>query len=260
MTPMHLLLLVLIHITVLTHSAFAEDFVRLRDGRVVTGAVIRQDTLAVYLTSWEQRHLRQPEVQVFARTEVESIWLGGPPKLSSTRVYKLHSGLMELGGGFGFQTWAANVHDRRFLAQLSLLGGYSITENLGTEIAADFTAPFGKDADVQYDSLKFGYQVAIHIVGSLDIERGWIPFAYFGGGASLEIPRAGLIETTTDDVRSLVDVGFGVKLGINGVGLRAEIHHAFYTWTPDVEIASEVRSPGRNADATSLRLSLFTYF
>lgn len=257
---MHLVLILLVNILILTNTTLAEDFVRLRDGRVVSGAVIRQDTLAVYLTEWEQRHLRQPEVQVFAREEVESIWLGDAPNLAATRVYKLHSGLLELGGGFGFQTWASNEYKRRFLAQLSLQGGYAITKNLGTEVVADFTAPFGKNVDPHYDSLKFGYQVALHIVGSLDLDQPWIPFAYFGGGASLEVPRAGLVETTTDDVRSLIDVGVGIKFGVNGIGLRTEIHHAFYTWTPDVEVATEVRSSGRNADATSLRVSLFTFF
>ncbi len=257
---MQLALFLLINIFAVTYSVFAEDFVRLRDGRLVSGAVIRQDTLAVYLTAWEQRHLRQPEVQVYGRDEVESIWLGGPPKEGTTRAYKLHPGLIELGGGFGFQTWASNVHERRFLAQLSLQGGYSITKNLGTELVADFTAPFGKNVDAQYDSLKFGYQAALHIVGSLDLENGWTPFRLFWRRCCLEIPRAGLVETTTDDVRSLVEVGAGIKFGFNGVGLRTEIRHSFYTWTPDVEVANEVRSSGRNADATSLRLSLFTFF
>jgi len=238
----------------------AEDFVRLKDGRTVSGAVIRQDTLAVYLAPWDQRHLRQPVLDVFARNEVESIWINSRPAGGVSRPYRPHSGLRELGGGFSFQTWAASVHERRYLAQLSLLGGYSITKNLGTEVAADFTAPFAKKTDAEYDPQRFGYQVALHIVGTLGGNSVWKPFAYVGGGSALEVPRAGLVETTLDDARSLIDIGIGLKAGWNGVGLRAEIRHAYYSWTPDVAVAEEVRSTGQNADATTLRVSLFTYF
>ncbi|MBK6909672.1 MAG: hypothetical protein IPK53_06275 [bacterium] len=256
---MHVILILLVNILVVL-PATGMDFVRLRDGRVVEGAVIRQDTLAVYLAPWDQRHLRQPDMEVFGRSEVESVWLGAPPHESAARPYTLHSGLLEIGGGLSFQTWAASVHERRYLMQFSVQSGYAITKYLGTEIAADFSAPFAHKTDKDYDALRFGYQVALHVVGTLDMGSSWIPFAYVGGGGALEVPRAGLVETTSDDARSLIDVGIGVKSGWNGLGLRAEVRHAYYTWTPDVAVAEEVRSTGQNADATTLRVSLFTYF
>ncbi|MBK6766196.1 MAG: hypothetical protein IPG71_07720 [bacterium] len=241
-------------------SASAEDYLRLRDGRIVTGAVIRQDTVAVYLTAWEQRNARFPDLQVFVRDEVESIWIDGPPATSTTKRYMLRPGLFELGGGFSRNTWAGTIHERRFLGQLSLQAGYTISKLLGTEVAADFSLPGGKDVDSTYGDLKFGYQIAAHIVGSLNPGGPVIPFAYVGGGSSLGIPRAGLIETSSRDAHNLIDVGIGLKFGLNGIGVRTELRHAYYTWTPDIAVDDEVRSPSQNADATSLRVSLFTYF
>ncbi|MCL4304804.1 hypothetical protein KJZ99_02745 [bacterium] len=238
----------------------ADDYVRLKDGRIIKGAVLRQDTLAVYLSPWDQRHLRQPDLQVFGRDEVESIWLGSPPKTVAARTYHLRPGLIEIGGGLSFQTWSASVHERRFLTQFSLQGGYSVTKLLGTEVIADFTLPWGKKSDMQYDSLRFGYQVALHVVGMLDLGKPWVPFAYAGGGSALEVPRGGLVLTTSDDVRSLLDVGIGVKAGFNGIALRTELRHAYYTWTPDRSDAEGIRLPSQNADATTFKVSLFTYF
>ncbi|MCB9366186.1 MAG: hypothetical protein H6506_03740 [Calditrichaeota bacterium] len=249
-----------VFLAVLVGQTLAADYVRLRDGRLISGAVIRQDTLAIYLSPWEQRHMRQPELQVFARNEVESIWLGSKPHSESLRRYKLRPGLIELGGGLSMQTWAASVHERRFLSQISLQGGYAITKYLGTELIADFTLPKGKKSDAQFDSLKFGYQVALHVVGMLDLGRSWIPFAYAGGGSALDVPRGTYVQTTGNDVRSLLDIGAGIKAGLNGLGIRAEIRHAYYTWTPDRTTEEGTRLSSQNADATTMRLSLFTYF
>lgn len=262
---MRLLLLLLLSVAVVVNIGSAADFVRLRDGRLIEGAVIRQDTLTLYMTSWEQRHLRQPELQVFTRDEVESIWIGGKPTESASRKYSLYPGLMEIGGGFGFQTWQSSVQLRRYLLQLSFHGGYSITKFLGTEVAADFTIPFSSNQDEEYKSLRFGHQVALHIVGSFKTDNAWTPFAYVGGGTATDVPTAGLVYTTTNDIRSLVDIGIGMKLGLNGLGIRAEIRHAYYIWTPDEQAPdilepADVRSSQKDADATSLRVSLFTYF
>lgn len=257
---MRLALFLLLNLFCLTNILLAKDYVRLRDGRVIEGAVIRQDTLATYITSWEQRHLRQPDVQVFSRDEIESIWLGSPPSMGLERVFKERPGLVEIGGGLSLQTWAASVHGRRYLAQLSLQGGYSITDYLGLEIVGDFTVPKGKGSDVQYDSLRFGYQAALHVVGSWPNKSAWTPFIFAGGGSALEVPRAGVVMSTSDDLRSLVDIGIGVKVGFNGIGMRTELRHCYYSWTPDALIADEVRTSDQNADATSLRVTLFTYF
>lgn len=238
----------------------AMDYVRLRDGRVIEGAILRQDTLSVIITDWEQRHLRQPVVQAFAREEVESIWIETKPSSTSIRVFKSRPGLIEIGGGLSMQTWAASVHGRRYLIQLSFQGGYSITEYLGLELAGDFTIPRGKSSDTQYDSLRFGYQTALHVVGSLPNKSPWTPYVFVGGGSALEVPRAGVVQTTADDLRSLIDIGIGVKVGLNGIGLRTELRHCYYTWTPDILVAEEVRSTDQTADATSLRITLFTFF
>ncbi len=257
---MRLALFLFLNIFCLTTSLFAKDYVRLRDGRVIEGAVIRQDTIATYVTSWEQRHLRQPEYQVFARDEVESIWLGSAPSNGIKRTFKERPGLVEIGGGLSLQTWAASVHARRYLAQLSLQGGYAITDYVGLELVGDFTIPKGKSTDVQFDSLRFGYQAALHIVGMYPNDSPWTPFVYVGGGSALEVPRAGVVMSTTNDLRSLVDIGIGVKFGFNGIGMRTELRHSYYSWTPDALATEEVRSSDQNADATSLRVTLFTYF
>lgn len=257
---MPLAIILLFGLAIASSPVHALDYVRLKNGRVIEGAVLRQDTSALFITSWEQRHLRQPEFQVFARDEIESVWLDTKPTTQSLRIYKPRHGLMEIGGGISLQTWAASVHGRRYLMQLSFQGGYSITEFIGLEVVGDFTFPNGKKSDAQYDSLRFGYQTAVHIVGSLPNKSHWTPYAFVGGGSALEVPRAGVVQTTAEDLRSLIDIGVGVKLGLNGIGMRAELRHCYYTWTPDILIAEEVRASDQTADATSLRISLFTFF
>ncbi len=261
---MRLALTLILGIFTLGEAAIAADFVRLKSGRLIEGAVIRQDTIAVYLAPWDQRALRQPELQVFARDEVESIWLGGKPAKGVRRKYTPRPGLVELGGGLGLQTWASTLHQRRHLIQFSTLVGTSISDYLGMELVGEMTAPFGKSADPGFDSLQFSYQLALHLVGTLKTKSPFTPFAYVGAGIGRDVSTAGVTLTKHADDRNLVEVGIGAKLGFGGVGLRTEIRHAYYEWNKTIYIGSsngrDYYTTRQSADATSMRVSLFTYF
>lgn len=246
----------------------AEDVVRLRNGRIIKGAVVRQDTSAVYITPWEQRLLRQPEFEVFTRDEVESIWFIAPPEGARTFSFSPHSGMFEIAGGVTFQTWASSIQHRRYLAQASLLAGYMITKHIGFELNADITAPYAQKSDTLYDPYRFGHQMTLRVIGTMDLKLPFVPYAFVGGGSSVAVPEAGSVRTTSEDVHSVFDAGAGVKIAANGFGVRFELRHCFYDWNREVVPYSPIEpdtvvgydTQRENADATSFRVFLFTYF
>ena len=261
---MRLVLFLFVSVFAVLSHAFALDYVQLRSGRLIEGAVIRQDTTAVFITPWEQRYLRQPEFQVFARAEVQSIWLGEKPGRIAVRKYVSRTGMIELGGGLDMQTWASSLHQRRYLLQFSGLVGTSITDYLSLELVGGVSAPFGNSEDPDYDSLEFAYQIALHIVGNLNLDKPFIPFAFAGAGVGRDVPRAGVSETASFEDRSLIEIGAGLKMGFNGMGVRVELKHAYYHWSKQHLVGifngEELYTVRQSSDATSLRVFLFTYF
>lgn len=261
---MRLALFLLVNIFAIWSQAHAFDYVRLRNGRLIEGAVIRQDTSAVFVVPWEQRSLRQPDVQVFAHSEVESIWLGQKPARVAVRKYIPRTGMFEVGGGLDMQTWASSLHERRYLLQFSGLVGTSITNYLATELVGNISAPFASAAGSSYDSLNFAYQLALHVLANVDINRAFIPFAFVGAGVGRDVPKAGVIESVTYDDRSLLEIGAGLKMGINGIGVRVELKHAYYHWNKKQLVGTfngeDLYTERQSEDATSLRVFLFTYF
>ncbi len=240
--------------------ALAKDYVRLRNGQLLEGAILRQDTAVVVLTDWESRHLLQPPLQVFAKEEIQSIWFVKPSENEAQRVhFSPHMSGFELGGSFVFQSWAETHLDRRQLLQFSVDGGYTITPALGLELSGDFTVPFGGKHDSIWNAYDGAYHVLMNVVGHPFRWKGLVPFAVAGGGAAIGIPVGGVTLITSKDLRSLVDVGLGVKWGRDHVGIRGEVRHHFYTWTPDAVDENGVRVPEETADATMFKIGLF-YF
>jgi hypothetical protein len=237
------------------------DYVELKTGRIIEGVVIRQDTTAVYVTDWESRHLRLPPVQVFTRDEVSAIWFNTHPTGRKISVpYSPETGRFEFGGSAALQTWAASVHQRRYMIQLSLIGGYTVVPQFGFEVDADFMIPSGKENDPAWDTLKFGHQATLNILVYPGQIIGLSPFALIGGGSSVDVPLGDLALTSSRDVRNLVNFGFGVKWGSGKLGYRIELRHAYYSWTPDETTDTGVRVPRQDADATTIRVGLFGFF
>jgi len=79
-----------------------------------------------------------------------------------------------------------------------------------------------------------------------------------GGGASIGVPLENVTLTNSNDIRTLVDFGVGVKWGGNGVGYGVEWRHHYYTWTPD-QVVNGVRVKAHAGDASVVRASLFIY-
>lgn len=238
--------------------AAATDYVRLRDGRIITCAVLRQDTLAVFTTDWDSRHLLQPPLQVFGREEVESVWFTDPPRGPAGR-YIPHANGWEAGGGVAFQAWAETELARRYLLMLSVHGGYTVMPQLSLEVDADFSFPFGGRSDSLWRANGTGYQTVMNVVAHPFVFKGLVPYALFGGGAALAIPVGGAIVTRSKDIRNVLDFGIGVKWGSAGIGYRIEWRHHFYEWTPDAVDERGVRVPAQSADASVVRATLFIY-
>lgn len=239
-------------------QAGATDHVRLKDGRIIPCAVLRQDTVAVFTTDWESRHLRQPQLQVYARDEVESVWFTDPPRGPAGR-YIPHAGGWELGGSAAFQAWAETDLSRRYLLMFSVHGGYTIMPQVSLELDGDFTFPLGGRSDSLWRTYGTGFQTVMNVVAHPFAYKGFVPYALFGGGAALAVPVGDVILTGSNDLRNLLNFGLGVKWGSAGVGYRIEWRHHFYEWTPDAVDARGVRVPAQSADASVVRATLFIY-
>ena len=251
-----------------TVNVFAMDYLDLKDGRRIAGAILRQDTTAVYMTDWEYRAERFPPLQVYGRDEIRAIWFEEPKQDRGKQTYyKPRSGLIEFGGGSSFQTWQASDYDRRYLIQFSLYGGMSISPILGLEADADFTIPSGGGGDPEWSEYDFGHHVSISILANLPWNKRIIPYALVGGGTSEGIPTASLLLTESSDPHNMVHAGLGVKYGIDGLGFRVELRHSYYIWKedrleldPDNYNETILRRIRMDADATVLRVSIFGYF
>ena len=243
-----------------TAIAWGMDYVRLRSGQVVEGAILRQDSIAIFMTDWDSRGLPQPPLSVYTRDEVHSIWFVDPSgEGTALDRYTPHSGSFELGGSLSFQNWAESRVSRRSQIQTSLQGGYSFTRALGFDVSADFTVPLGGEADTTWRRFDPAYQIAMSVVIHPFVWKGLIPYAIAGGGAALGTPVNGTILAAKSDMRSLVNAGLGVKWGVEHLGARLEWRHHFYAWTPDEVDDREVRVDEQTADASVIRVGLF-YF
>ena len=241
-------------------SALAIDYVRLRTGQVIEGAILREDSSVVVMTDWENRHLQQPPLTVFTHDEVHSIWFVDPREEEHAHLrYVPHVGSIEVGGSALFQTWAETKFLRRHLFMLELQGGFTITPALGFDLAAAFTVPLGGASDSVWHRYDPAYHVSMSVVAHPFIWKGMIPYVLAGGGAAVGTPLNGVILSSSHDVRSLINAGLGVKWGLDHVGMRVEWRHHFYTWTPDEVDAFGNRVSERTADASMIRAGLF-YF
>lgn len=272
-------------------QAFGKDYVRLHTGRLVEGAVLRQDSTAVFVTDWDSRHLLQPPLQVFTRDEVESIWLGQPPQIITRIPYIPHSRGLEFGGSIGFQTWSEspieageyvrsdfNINPvpaaagtteytyqlkgqdlQRSLLQITFEGGYTILPQISFDFTGDISIPVGGSSDAQWRSFDPGFQASMSLVGHPVVWRGIVPYALFGGGASLGMPINGFVTNASNEIRNLLNFGAGIKWGANGMGYRIELRHFMYSWSPDEYEESGVRVPKRETSATTVRFGMFFY-
>jgi len=239
-------------------QAGATDYVRLTTGRVIACAVLRQDTVAVFTTDWDARHLLLPPLQVYGRDEVESVWFTEPPRGTAGR-YVPHAGGWEVGGSVAFQAWAETELSRRYLLMFSVHGGYTIMPQVSLELDGDFTFPLGGGSDSLWRANGTGYQTVMNVVAHPFVYKGFVPYALFGGGAALAVPVGDVVLTSSKDVRNLLDFGLGIKWGSAGVGYRIEWRHHFYEWTPDAVDERGLRVPAQSADASVVRATLFLY-
>lgn len=241
----------------------AQDYLRLTNGKVVHGAIIRTDSATVFLANWEERHEQLPQLRVFTKEEIESIWFHSPPKPDiADRRYRPHEGGYEIGGAFFFQTIKDSASSVRLL-QLSVFGGYTLFPFMSLEAEADFTFPGGNWGEEYQSAYHFATNVLFHP------SQAWgpTPFVLIGGGASSDVPLDRIISTTSKDSRNLLNMGVGIKWGVRSLGLRLEYRYRFFEWTPDDYIpiyengirVGERRADRQEAFSNLIRFGLFFY-
>jgi hypothetical protein len=246
----------------------AVDYVELKDGRQVAGAILRQDTIAVYMTEWNLRSEQFPPLQVFGRDEIRAIWFDDPGHAKETGIsYRPQSKRFELGGGTVFQTWQQSDQDRRYVLQMSLFGGMSISPVFGLEVDADLTFPWGDENTPQWHDFDASHQVSMNVVAHLPWKHKIIPYVIAGGGSSEGVPIDGVLLTKSSKAHDMVHAGVGIKYGMDGLGFRLELRHSYYAWEEEqTQLDPEdfnnviIRRLNMDADATVLRATIFGYF
>jgi hypothetical protein len=252
--------------------AFSVDYLRLRNGKVIEGAILRQDTAVVVVTDWDSRADVQPQLQVFAHDEIESIWFSKPTLTAKASTpYIPHGSGWEAGGNFSFQTWnESGFQARRFLMQTTLLGCYSVTDKFGFEADIDLSVPFSAKSDSTWSKLNIGTQVSINFVAHPVAWKGMVPFVLVGAGTATSGSIDHLILSSEAEKRNLLDIGLGIKWGSDHLGFRAELRHNFYVWNPDKVVDAykwegaelvpySYRVGEQSSDASVIKIGLFYY-
>ncbi len=248
--------------------ASAQDYLRLKNGKLIPGAIVRVDSAAVFLANWYERHQPLPRLQVYEKQEIESIWFRPPPRFDVRTEYRPRERGWEFGGGMTFQSMKLSDNSSRRMLQFSVLGGYTVLPLVGIEGEADFTFPHAEKTDSVWHPYHSAYQVSMNILFHPVQFKGTTPFFLIGGGTALDIPLNHSILTSSQDSRNLLNLGAGLKWGKGGLGFRLEYRYQFYSWTPDDFIpiydAGGTRIGERRVDAHEafchlLRLGLFFY-
>ena len=141
--------------------ASAQDYLRLKNGKLITGAIVRVDSAAIFLANWDERHQPLPRLQVYEKQEIKSIWFRPPPRFDIKGEYRPRERGWEFGGGMTFQSMKLSDNSSHRLLQFSLLGGYTVLPLVGIETEADFTFPNAEKTDSVWNQYRSAYQVSI---------------------------------------------------------------------------------------------------
>jgi hypothetical protein len=250
----------------LTLPAAAQDYIRLKDGQTVVCAILAQDTSAVYTTKWDLKNLAQPPMQVYSRQEIESIWFEKPTDIRPKQLYKPHAGGYEGGGSLSMQTWAETDTPRVYLGVIAFHGGYTISRPVSLELESAFTFPGGAKGTI-WRAYKVGYQMSLDAVIHPVAWKGMVPFLLLGGGGMVGTPMENVQLEPTSDLRSLLNLGLGIKWGSNGMGYRLEWRHSIYSWSGRIPLEWKDgdftwrgdRAVSRDGNMSSIRATIFFY-
>ncbi|MBU0509327.1 hypothetical protein KKH27_10870 [bacterium] len=238
----------------------AQDYVRLRSGRVVKCAVLRQDTSAVFTTDWELRGVLTPPLQVYSRDEVQSIWFVEPTRADSDRIsYAPFAFRWEIGGGGSVQSWSGTGFTRRGVVVLSAYYGMSVAREAGFEVDADVTIPFSGRSDPVWKDYGVGYQVTLNALVHPVQWQGMVPFILVGGGSARDVPVGSVILTDNQRDWNLINYGLGVKWGSNGIGYRIEWRHSQYSRKRDIDSETDISTSSLDRSADTFRVAVFLY-
>lgn len=241
-------------------SAMPQDYLRLKDGRTLKCAVLRQDTLVVFTTDWELRSLAYPPLQVYSRDEVESIWFIEPMLAESLRaIFRPVPFQAELCGSGSMQFMSGTGLSSRGVAVLSANAGLTIIREAGVELGADVTIPFGGRSDSMWKDYGVGYQVSLNAVLHPVRWKGFVPFALIGGGSARDVPIGTVMLTESQRDWNMLNLGLGAKWGSNGVGYRIEWRSAWYTRQRDFDTDWSGSSRSLERASHSIRAGIFLY-
>ncbi|MDD5088719.1 MAG: hypothetical protein PHI18_07975 [bacterium] len=240
--------------------AMPQDYLRLKDGRTLQCAVLRQDTLVVYTTDWELRSLAFPPLQVYARDEVESIWFIEPTKAESLRaVYRPLPFHLELGGNASMQVISGTGLSSRGVAVLSAVAGMPVIPEAGMELDADVTIPFAGRKDAIWKDYGIGYQVSLNALLHPVRWKNVVPFVLAGGGSARDVPLGTVILSDSQRDWNMFQLGLGLKWGSNGLGGRIEWRSAWYSRQRDYDTDPGGSTKSLEQASHSIRAGIFLY-
>ena len=204
-------------------KTWALDTIILKNGKVIQGAIIRMDSLAIIIAPWEDRDALYPRGDVYTKDEIQAITFDNA--MSASRISLLEGnrlnvqrGVWELSMSASYRSVNPDEGENYTYVNLPIRAGYFVARNISLEVEMMITQP--ESGDMGYLLSASGL---IHpMFQALNSHRWLRPFVLVGWGFGTGVPLGTSVPSDTDNLLNLFQAGLGLKIGEGRVGLRAE--------------------------------------
>jgi hypothetical protein len=213
----------LIAIIMSCSKSWALDTVVLKNGKVIQGAIIRMDSLAIIIAPWEDRNALYPRGDVYTKDEIQAITFDTNVSVSLLTLLQnnrlnIQTGVWELSMSTSFQSVNPDEGENYSCLNIPIRAGYFVARNISLEVEMMITQP--ETGDMGYLISASGL---IHPKIKALNSHPWIrPFLLMGWGFGTGVPLGDSVPSDTDNPLNLFQTGLGLKVGEGRVGLRIE--------------------------------------
>jgi hypothetical protein len=217
------LVFALIAIALSYAPTWALDTVVLKNGKVIQGAIIRMDSLAIIIAPWEDRNALYPRGDVYTKDEIQAVTFDSNVHASQLSLLggdrlNIQTGVWELSMSASFQSVNPDEGENYSYSNIPIRAGYFVARNISLEVELMITQP--ETGDMGYLLSASGL---IHPKFKALNSHPWLrPFVLIGWGFGTGVPLGSSVPNDTDDPLNLFQTGVGLKIGEGRVGLRVE--------------------------------------
>jgi hypothetical protein len=221
-------------IVLFAHYALAMDTVVLKNGKVIKGAILKMDSVAVIIAPWEDRNVLFPRGDVYTKDEIQAITFDGkmpifaPP--AGEKSLLVHTGIWEMSLAASFRAVNPDQGDNYTQYSIPIRAGYFLARNISAEI--ELTVSQRENEDTGYLTTA---SILVHPKLKPLKSHQWLrPFILFGVGFGTGVPQGASVSADADNPLNIVQGGIGLKAGDGRIGLRLEYRGASLFGREDV--------------------------